>query len=159
LSQHPTKTIQEQPAWLLWILTLVVVPLNVMTVLAVNFVPTSNKNNSRTTCMVAVDFNLGGGTFKRHELNIRSLKAGELPPPTETALTVARVPPEQTTEAAASVAAPTPPTNPPAPPLPPALWCRYSCNQLRLWDEGIVVVIDGTFQIFDGCNLWPDWND
>lgn len=99
------------------------------TVVAINYVPTCNQNNSRTTCMVTADFDLGGGTIKRQELNIRSVKAGEPPPPTATtvtALTAAPAPPEQPTmlvvppgQAAAPPAALTPPTNPPAPPAPP----------------------------------------
>jgi hypothetical protein len=70
------------------------------TVVAINYVPTRNQNNSRTTCMVTADFDLGGGTIKRQELNIRSMKAGEPPPPTATAvtaLTAVPAPPEQPT--------------------------------------------------------------
>ena len=99
------------------------------TVVAINYVPTCNQTNSRTSCMVTVDFDLGGGTIKRQELNIQSMKAGEPPPPTATAvtaLTAAPAPPEQPTtlavppgKAAAPPAALTPPTNQPVPPAPP----------------------------------------
>ena len=99
------------------------------TVVAINIVPTRNQNNSRTTCMVTADFDLGGGTMKRQELNIRSVKAGEPPPPTATAvtaLTAAPAPPDQPTtlvlspgQAATPPAALTAPTNPSAPPAPP----------------------------------------
>jgi hypothetical protein len=75
--------------------------------------------------MIVADFELGGGSSKRQELNIRSVKAGEPLPPASTAGTP--LPPAATalptlTELPAPLEEPTAmaaPTNPPSPPAPP----------------------------------------
>ena len=99
------------------------------TIVAINYVPMCNQNNSRTNCMITADFDLGGGTVKRLELNIQRVKAGRPLPPTATAITALTATPalpEQPTtlavppgKAAAPPAVVTPSTILPVPPAPP----------------------------------------